>query len=78
VTPTRRSSPASDRSRIMNAEVVPPHRPIVARDKLDGGPGPLFLSYWNMDLMRELLIRPCRRRPQLSFAARRGARVPRV
>jgi hypothetical protein len=51
VTPTRRSSLASDRSRVMNAEVVPPHRPVVARDKLDGGPGPLFLSYWNVDLI---------------------------
>jgi hypothetical protein len=48
--PTPRPSLARDRLRVMTDEVVPPHRPVVARDKLDGGPGPLFLSSGNVDL----------------------------
>lgn len=51
MTPTLRSALASERLRVMDAEVVPPNRPVVARDKLDGGPGPLFLSYGKVDLM---------------------------
>lgn len=46
-----RSSLVTDRLRVVDAEALPPHRPVVARDELDGGPGPLFLSYGEVDLI---------------------------
>jgi len=49
--PIPRSARAKDRLHVLTDEVVPPRRPVVARDKLEGGPGPLFLSYGNVDLV---------------------------
>ena len=46
-----RSSSVTDRLRVVDAEALPPHRPVVARDELDGVPRPLFLSYGNVDLI---------------------------
>jgi hypothetical protein len=46
-----RSSLVTDRLRVVDAETLAPHRPVVARDELDGRPEPLFLSFGKVDLI---------------------------